>query len=110
MAALESVRSVDISEENLCKIITTYDNIDQTKILRELCMLPDLLQSLQSQDSMSSGDTPQSHSGRKTVHDWASFVASQPTTVQQLKTWLRKTMTQKRPTHRALLQCECVVS
>jgi hypothetical protein len=125
MSALEGVLSnTTITDGELVRIISVYDDIDQMKVLREIRMLPDLLQ------SQSTLTKP------KTASEWAIFFASQPETVRhlfretvkivqillvvpataasaersfsslrRLKTWLRRTMTQKRLTHLALLHC-----
>jgi hAT family C-terminal dimerisation region len=127
MAALEGVLSnTTITEAELVRIIVVYDDIDPMKVVREIRMLPDLLQSQSTQTK------PQP----KTASEWAIFFASQPETVRhlfretvkivqillvvpataasaertfsslrRLKTWLRRTMTQKRLTHLALLHC-----
>jgi hypothetical protein len=129
MAALESLLSTRaINEDELHAIIDVYDDLDPERMLREIRMLPDLIETTGT-DTVG---TPLP----KTIHEWAGFFSAQPPTVRDLfretikvvqlilvvpataasaersfsslrriKTWLRRTMTQKRVTHLAVLHC-----
>ena len=77
MAALESIlTSTTVADEDLRSTIALYDDIDQEKVLREIHMLPDLLQ------CQHPGTQPVTRP--KTVKEWASFFSSQSQTVRHL--------------------------